>query len=83
MDMLFPAYLELKEEVDLVVSAPLSRDRLKERGFDQSLLLAKGLACRSALQFRKGGHREAERDVILGWFKQKGTEAEPKKGHTW
>lgn len=53
-DMLFSAYIEPREEVDLIVSVPLSRGRLKERGFDQSLLLAKGLARRFGLQLREG-----------------------------
>lgn len=53
-DLLFCAYMGLGEEVDLVVSVPLSRGRLKERGFDQSLLLAKGFARRSALKLGEG-----------------------------
>ncbi len=50
--LLYETFKELKEPVDLIIPIPLTRKRLVERGFNQSLLLAKELGIRTGLKVK-------------------------------
>lgn len=50
--LLYETFKELKEPVDLIIPIPLTKKRLLERGFNQSLLLAKELGKRIGLEVR-------------------------------
>jgi len=50
--LLYETFKELKEPVDLIIPIPLTRKRLLERGFNQSLLLAKELGIRTGLKVK-------------------------------
>ena len=76
-DMLFDRITCEDIEIDGIVSVPVSRGRLRKRGYDQAELMAKGLAARWDVPLLKGvlrrdretpllrGYTPAERESIL------------------